>query len=136
MGTEIYVDQMFNYTSAVTAETQMNAGTTSSQGTYSPQANGTLVKIGIIVTPQAATSLCQQFYIKLTCTAWTPVNTLIIPAAGFGLATAPQAIGGNELLDEHIVNLPVNTALPIKGYVQEFWSAITPNVIVRGTFTA
>ena len=54
----IYVDQMFNETTARTSETQMLAGTGTAAGKYSPLYKGKLIKITIFVTPQAATSLC------------------------------------------------------------------------------
>jgi len=131
---ETYLDQMFNYTSAVTTLTQMYAGTSSSQGTYSPKANGTLVNIFITVTPQAASSLCQEGYVTLACTNWMPVNTLTIPFVGWGLQTVPAYYNNQPF--SYPVALPVNTALPITGNVIEFFSPVTPNVVVWGAFTA
>lgn len=131
----IYTDQMFNRTTADTALTQMNAGTGSGQGTYSPQLNGKLVKIGIFVTPQAASSLCQQGRVELSQTNWKP-NILRFSFSGFGLATAPQAIGGSELYFEYVVDQPVQTDWPITGNDIFFFSPVTPNLIVMGFFTA
>jgi len=131
----IYVDQMFNRGTADTALTQMAAGTSSTQGTYSPQLNGRLVKVGIFVTPQAASSLAQQGRVELSQTNWKP-NILRFPFAGFGLATAPQAIGGNELLYEFVVDQTVQTDWPITGNDIFFFSPVTPNLIVYGYFSS
>ena len=132
----IYVDQMFNQNgAAVTALTAMNTGTTSTAGTYAPQLSGTLIKIGIFINPQAASSLCQQARIELSQTNWIP-NVLRFPVAGFGLATVPQAFAGSELLFEFVVNQPVQTDWAITGNAIQFWSPITPGIIVYGYFSA
>jgi hypothetical protein len=131
----IYVDQMFNRGTADTSLTAMAFGTGSTQGTYTPQLDGTLIKVGIFVTPQAATSLVQQGRVELSQTNWTP-NTLRFPFAGFGLATVSQAAFGSGLLFEFVVNQPVKTSWPITGNDIFFFSPVTPNVIVYGYFSA
>ena len=131
----IYVDQMFNRGTADTALTAMLAGTTAVQGPYSPQLSGRLIKIGAFVTPQAATSLCQQFRVEMSQTNWTP-NIIRFPCSGFGLATVPQAFAGSELLFEFVVDQPVQTDWPITGQDIQFWSPVTPNIIVYGYFSA
>ena len=131
----IYVDQMFNRQTADTALTQMQSGTSATQGTYAPQLNGTLAKIGIFCTPQAATSLAQQGRVELSQTNWSP-NILRFPFAGFGLATAPQAFAGSETLFEFAVNQKVQTDWPITGNDIFYFSPVTPNLIVYGYFTA
>lgn len=131
----VYVDQMFNRQTADTSLTQLQNGTGSAQGTYSPQLNGRLIKIGVFVTPQAATSLAQQGRVELSQTNWKP-NILRFPFAGFGLATAPQAFGGSELLFEFLVDQPVQTDWPITGNQIYFFSPVTPNTIVYGYFSA
>lgn len=131
----VYVDQMFNRGTADTALTAMASGTGSTQGTYSPQLTGRLIKVGIFITPQAATSLAQQGRVELSQTNWKP-NILRFPLAGFGLATAPQAIGGSQLLYEFLVDQPVQTDWPITGNDIFFFSPVTPNIIVYGYFTA
>lgn len=131
----IYVDQMFNRTTADTSLTQMNSGTSATQNTYAPQLNGKLVKIGIFITPQAASSLSQQGRVELSQTNWKP-NILRFPVAGFGLATAPQAFAGSQLLFEFVVDQPVQTDWPITGNDIFFFSPVTPNIIVYGYFTS
>lgn len=134
---QTYVDQMFNLGgAAVTTLTQMNANTTAAAGAYSVLSAGHLVSIQIQVSPQAATSLAQSGYITLTCTAWAPINTQTIPFTGFGLATAPQAIGGTtEASTWEEVYLPVDPAITIKGSVIYFYSPVTPNITVCGRFS-
>lgn len=136
-----YFDQMFNLGgAAVTTLTQMNSGTSAAAGSYSPLADGTLKKIFIEVTPQAATSLAQSGYITLTCTAWSPVNTMTIAFTGFGIATAPQLYGGIQAVQQYppagdgALDLNVKTSLPIIGKVIYFFSAVTPNIVVQGHF--
>src|SRR5207244_6412740 len=85
----IYVDIIANETTARTTETQMLAGNTATAGKYYPKFRGKLVKVRIKVTPQAATSLCQAGYVKLTQEDWDP-NTIIFAFNGFGRAPAPQ----------------------------------------------
>lgn len=131
----IYIDQMFNRGTADTALTQMAAGVSAVQGTYSPQLNGKLLKIGVFITPQAATSLAQQGRIELSQQNWRP-NLLRFPLAGFGLATAPQAFAGSQLLFEFPVDQPVQTDWPITGNDIFFFSPVTPNIIVYGYFQA
>src|SRR2546426_7569407 len=92
----IYTDVMFNLSgTAVTALTNMNAGTGTTAGTYAPQLNGKLVKVDITLVPQAASSLAQHGLFTLGQTNWKP-NTLRFWVGGVGLATAPQLYGGNQ----------------------------------------
>jgi hypothetical protein len=132
-GNTYYYDQMFNYQTASTTLTQMYPNATAAQGTYAPQLVGTLVRVDILITPQAATSLAQQGRVELNCPIWAP-NTMRIPFAGFGLATAPQAIGGNELGFSLGLNLTVNPQQPITGNVIYYFSPVTPNIVVSGLF--
>src|SRR5207245_2734455 len=98
-------------------------GTGTVAGKYSPLYNGRLVKVSIFVTPQAASSLCQSGHVKIIQTDWKP-NVINMPFAGFGLATAPQAIGGDLLVQEYVVDLPVATDKPIDSLLIEFDSPV------------
>ena len=131
----IYPDIIANETTARTTETQMLAGNTATAGKYYPKFKGKLVKVRIKVTPQAATSLCQAGYVKLIQEDWDP-NTIIFQFSGFGLATAPQAIGGNVLDTDYIVDLVVAPDKPIDSLLFEYDSPVTPRVRVVGTFTS
>ncbi len=133
-----YVDQMFNLGGvAVTTLSPMSSGTTSNlSGSYAPKRKGTLVDLIIMVTPQAATSLAQSGYITLNCPIWSGLNTLTIPFAGFGLATAPQLLGGAlETVPWRGLSLPVDPANPIIGNVTYAYSPVTPYITVTGQFT-
>jgi hypothetical protein len=137
--TIIYTDLMFNYTGAAqTTLSSLYAGTTGTVGTYSPQLDGTLVKITILVTPQAATSLCQDQRVELSQTNWTP-NILRFPTAGYGLQTVGSGAwnaGGVNSYD-YVVNQPVRTAWPITGnQICPGTGPVTPGIFVTGFFTA
>lgn len=139
---QFYGDQMFNLGgAAVTTLTAMNPGTTAAAGSYSPKLAGYLEKLIIKITPQAATSLAQSGYVYLNCPKWK-LNTQIFAFNGFGLATAPQAIGGQELdtiyppQGDRYLALPVEPQTPIIGQVIYFYSPVTPNIVVQGIFSA
>src|SRR2546427_7615805 len=125
----VYTDQMFNRGTADTSLTQMAAGVSSTQNTYSPQLNGTLKRVDIFVTPQAATSLAQQGRVELSQTNWKP-NILRFPFAGFGLATAPQSIGGTEPAFPHAGAQPPHTGWPSTRDDHFFFHPVPPNPIV------
>src|SRR5436309_4440358 len=96
----IYTDQMFNFRGAAsTTLTAMNSGVSATAGAYSPQLNGSLLKVTIILVPQAATSLDQDHRVELTQTNWQP-NRHRLAVGGFGLPTRPPATGGGELTTE------------------------------------
>ncbi len=131
---QIYPDFMFNRATADTALTQMNANDTSTQGPYSVLADGYLLTIKVTLTAQAATSLAQEWEIQMTSTAWKPINTITLAGGGFGLATAPQA--QDYLVKEYKVNLPVFTSIKIAAKDIFYFSPVTPNLLVEGTFWA
>jgi hypothetical protein len=132
---QVYVDQMFNVAAgSSTAIAAMNTGTTAGTGTYAPQLDGFLISISVIMTPSAATSLGQRARIELSVPNWKP-NTLRFAVAGFGLATAPQAIGGNQLTTVFPVQQPVKTSWAITGNYVLFDSPVTVDIVVSGTFT-
>ena len=135
---ETYYDAMFNYIgqAAVTSLTQMYAGTSSSAGPYQPKANGSLVNLVFGLSAQAASSLCQLIEITMTCTLWTPVNTLTWYVTGWGLQTVPISQTGTPNEHQWPVNLPVNTAIGIIANVTTFASPVTPNITITGAFTA
>ena len=128
---QVYNDIMFNRATADTTLTQMNQGVTTTQGTYTPLANGYLLKVVITLTAQAATSLAQTGYITLTCTSFQPINTVTIALNGYGLQTAP-AFPNRQI--ERNLNLPVSTALAIKGQDIFQYSPVTPALYVEGVF--
>jgi len=131
----IYQDQMFNLGgAAVTSLTSMNAGTTATVNPYFAQLDGKLLKIDLFINPQAATSLAQNGRFEMSQSNWSP-NILRYPFTGFGLATAPQVIGGNLLQITYPVDQEVRTSWGITGQVIYFFSPVTPNLVVEGTFS-
>ncbi len=132
----IYVDQMFNETTARTTLTEMLFGTGTTAGQYSPLFQGSLAKVSIFVDPQAASSLCESGHIILTQTnLWRP-NAIIFPFNGWGLQTvAGHGSDGTTHVTEYVVDLAVETDKPITGELIEFDSPVTPRIRVVGTFT-
>lgn len=132
----VYTDQMFNLSgTVVTSLTAMNFGTGAVAGAYSPQLNGKLMKITITLVPQAATSLAQYGQFELSQTNWKP-NILRFSVGGFGLATAPQALGGNELMTDFVIDQPVQTDWPITGQaVYRGTGPVTPTALILGYFS-
>jgi len=141
-GKQFYADQMFNLGgAAVTALTAMNPGVTAAAGAYAPKLAGNLEKIIIKVTPQAASSLAQSGYVYLNCPKWK-LNTQIFAFSGFGIATAPQLLGGNledtvyPPVGDGYFSLPVEPQTPIIGQVVYFYSPVTPSIVVQGLFSS
>jgi hypothetical protein len=131
----VYIDQMFNETTARTAETQMLSGTSTSAGKYSPLYNGKLMMVTIWNTPQAATSLAEAGHVKLIQTDWKP-NTIVFPFGGYGLQTVSTGpVLGNLVRSDYVVDLPVATDKPIDSLLIEFDSPVTPRIRVVGTFS-
>lgn len=132
----VYVDQLFNVAAgSSTSLVAMNAGTGSTAGSYAPQLDGSLIKVGAFLNPSAASSLGQRARIELGQTNWKP-NVLRFPVAGFGLATAPQAFAGSEQLFEFVVDQPVKTSWAITGNYILFNSPVTVDVTLYGYFAA
>jgi hypothetical protein len=136
----IYTDQMFNYRGAAnTTLTAMNAGITGTAGTYTPQLDGTLIKVDVLVVPQTAASLCQAQRVELSQTNWTP-NVLRLTTPGWGVQTVGAGsinVGGNLNVYSFVVNQSCKTSWPITGnQVSPWFSPVTPAIIVTGYFTA
>jgi hypothetical protein len=131
----VYIDQMFNDTTARTAETQMLSGAGTTQGKYSPLYPGKLMLVSIWNTPQAATSLCESGHVKLIQTDWKP-NTILFPYGGYGLQTVSTGpVLGNLVRTDYVVDLAVATDKPIDSLHISFDSPVTPRVRVIGTFS-
>ena len=131
---QIYDDTIANGATAVTTLTTMNVGVTGTSGAYTPKAAGYLLKIAILIAPQAASSLAQTGWITLSSTSFQPINTVTIAFTGFGLATAPQA--QNPPPFERNLNLPVVPSLAITAQYIYQYSPVTPAIWIQGTFWA
>ena len=128
-----YHRTMFNWSTASTTLTQMNAGTSAVAGNYFAPQPGTLQKITVYLGAQAATSLCQAGRVELSQDNWNLARHEF-PFNGFGIATAPQALGGTMLAFDYAVGEAVHTDWPITGNVIFFWSPVTPAVYIDGYF--
>lgn len=131
----VYTDVMFNSALTVTALAQMNAGSGTTAGDYTPKVSGTLKQIRVIVGGQAATSLVETYQIELECTEWQP-NRQRFRVTGGGIATAPSGIGGTEREFVFALDQPVKTNVIIKGEAYSVeTTAVTPRVSISGVFT-
>jgi len=98
---------------------------------YNPDIDGRLVGIRCIVAPEAATSLVENYQIRLSCTQWAP-NVIHVGGCGNGLATVP-AIPAPYF--DYEVDLPVKSGVPITLEGRHaVATAVTCNVMVFGCF--
>lgn len=100
---------------------------------YTPDEDGQLLGIRLITAPEAATSLVENFMIRLTCTTFKP-NTLHVAGCGNGLATVP-AIPAPSF--DYAVNQPVKAGVPITLEGRHaVATAVTANILVMGLFAS
>lgn len=98
---------------------------------YTPDFDGRLVGIRLICAPEAATSLVENYQIRLTCTTFNP-NTIHVAGCGNGLATAP-AIPAPVI--DYEVDQPVKSGVPITLEGRHaVATAVTANILVLGAF--
>lgn len=100
---------------------------------YTPDFNGTLIGLRVMVWGGAATSLVQGILIRLNCTTFTP-NTLHVSGQGAGIQTAPY--NQTQAVD-WAVSQKVVSGVPI--HVEGLNSAgaetpVTVNVAIFGIF--
>ncbi len=131
----IYTDQMFNSDSESTSLADMNFGTGSTTGDYTPARNGKLLKIIVMVGYTTAASLIEAIRIEMNNTNWTP-NKMMFLVSGQGLHTAPGADGPRSFT-EFVVDQPVTEASKISGQLIHVGGAspVTSNVFVLGVFS-
>lgn len=97
---------------------------------FTPTKTATLIGIEIILAGQAATSLMEGGYIKMSCPTFGGVD-LYCGFAGNGLRTAPATTIHPA---QHVCILPVSAGTPVKGYINWNVLAVTPEVYVYGIF--
>lgn len=98
---------------------------------YTPDFDGRLVGLRLITAPEAATSLVENFQIRLTSTTFNP-NTIHIAGCGNGLATVP-AIPAPVI--DYEVDQPVKSGVPITLEGRHaVATAVTANIMVMGCF--
>ncbi len=129
----IYVVEMFNSQTESTSLTDMNAGTTSTVGAFSPVINGKLLKVIVMWAGEAVTSLIENVRVELTSTLWSP-NTLHFGLVGANIRTAP-AFPVSPF--EYVVDQPVRTDHPITGQViyDNTVTPVTCDLKVYGVFS-
>ncbi len=129
----IYVRQMFNTQGESTSLADLQKGTTGSTGAFTPDFDGRLMKIILLWSGEAVSSLIEQVRVELTCNIWSP-NTQEFTLVGAGIRTAPAF---PILPDETVVDQPVQTTQEIKGQYA-YDNAVTPvtaDLIVLGVFS-
>lgn len=100
---------------------------------YTPDEDAKLIGIRLITAPEAATSLVENFQIRLTCTTFKP-NTLHVAGCGNGLATVP-AIPAPVV--DYEVEQPVKAGVPITVEGRHaVATAVTANIMVMGLFSS
>ncbi len=129
----IYVKQMFGTTGESTSLADLNKGTTGTTGAFIPQYDGKLLKIILMWSGEAVSSLIEQVRVELTCNIWSP-NTQEFALVGAGIRTAPAFPIAPV---EYVVDQPVKTTQEIKGQYA-YDNAVTPvtaDLIVIGVFS-
>lgn len=97
---------------------------------YVPDVDAQLTGIRVMVGRQAATSLTNNFQIRLTSTTFQP-NTIHVGGVGVGLATAPSAVAQFDF----DVNQPVKAGVPITVEGRNtFSNAVSPDNLIFGLF--
>lgn len=130
----IYVTQMFNSDSESASLADMNNGTSSTVGDFSPLRDGRLLKVIVSIGYTAAASLIEDIRIELTNTNFTP-NTMMFAVSGDGLHTAPHFSGPRSFV-EYVVDQPVTQSSPISGQlIHSTGTPVTSNVRVLGVFS-
>jgi hypothetical protein len=98
---------------------------------YTPDADGRLIGLRVIVSAEAATSLTEGVQYRLTCTTFTP-NTLHVCGAGNGIDTALTPRGGAFDFE---VDQPIKAGVPITIEARHaVATAVTHRSFVMGLF--
>lgn len=97
---------------------------------YVPDVDAQLIGIRVLVGRQAATSLTNNFQIRLTSTTFQP-NTIHVGGVGVGLGTAPSSYAQFDF----DVSQPVKAGVPITVEGRNtFANAVTPDNLIFGLF--
>ncbi len=129
----VYTKVIFNSQGEDVALADMQSGTTTTTGSFTPPFDGKLVKIILFWSAEAVTSLAHAVRVELTANNWSP-NTLEFEMTMAGIHTAPAMFVPSV---EYVVDQPVKTNQAISG--QFVYSGgdtpVTCNLIVIGVFT-
>lgn len=98
---------------------------------YTPDEDANLIGLRAFCAPEAATSLVENFQLRLTCTTFKP-NTIHVAGCGNGLATVPAI---PSPVFDYDVNQPVKAGVPITIEGRHaVATAVTANIILMGLF--
>lgn len=115
------------------AQTWESLAGTFQSSPYVPDENATLIGLRVFCAPEAATSLVENFQLRLSCTTFKP-NTIHVAGCGNGLATAPAV---PSPVFDYSVNQPVAAGVPITIEGRHaVATAVTANIILMGLFAS
>lgn len=98
---------------------------------YTPDEDARLIGIRLICAPEAATSLVENYQIRIVSTTFKP-NTVHVAGCGNGLATVP-AIPAPVF--DYEIDQPVKSGVPITIEGRHaVATAVTANILVMGLF--
>jgi hypothetical protein len=99
---------------------------------FSPETDGTLVGIRVVVGAASAAALTELVQFRLTCTLWTP-NAIEVGGVGCGLHTAPAFPAP---IADFPVNQPVKTTqkITVEGRNTTAETPVTVEIQVWGCF--
>ncbi len=130
----IYTRVMFNSQGEDVALADMQEGTTGTVGKFTVPFDGKLLKVILLWSGEAVSSLMEQVRVELTANNWKP-NRLEFELVGAGIRTAP-AFPVPPM--EYVVDQPVIVTQTISGqFIYD--NAVTPvtcDLIVLGVFSA
>jgi len=119
--------QAFNTPGESTSLADLNNGTGSTAGSYTPPVDGRIKKIVIMIGYEAATSLVEDVRVELEQAQWSP-NRLHFLASGNGIRTAPAF---HQPAYEYDVDLEMKQQAPIIGqYIHSAGSPVTSRIRV------
>lgn len=121
------------YDSETTAYTSFAVSGFSSP--YTPDKDGRLTGLRVIVNRSAATTLVNHVEFRLTATTFNP-NSIEIGGQGTGLQTAPALMGANTAVTDYDVDQPVRAGVPItlEGRNVTADTPVTVSVMLYGRF--
>jgi hypothetical protein len=128
----VWWEQIFNTEGASITEADLNVGTGTTAGSYSPSKSARLKAVKVIAGYQAATSLVEAGHIRLSSVSFGGVD-LVVPFQGNGLHTA-AADGNPELLNMSECDLPVTAGTPVAGKYMFIDTPTTPTIQVFAKF--
>jgi hypothetical protein len=99
---------------------------------FTPNANGKLVGIRIVVGSEAATTLSNALIFRLSSASFSPVNTVQIMGMGNGLQTVPAAARPTFDFDCNL-DVKVGTKITVEGRNVQA-TAVTVDAYVLGLF--